>query len=109
MNRWKLAIPVVACVASLYATGCTVREDVVVQPRPVQMRYAPPAEERTEVIPIAPSAEHLWVKGHWYWNGDRYAWRQGRYEARRMGYRWVPAHYETRGGYVYYVDGHWAR
>jgi hypothetical protein len=109
MNRWKLAIPVVACIASLSATGCAVREEVVAEPRPVQVRYAPPVEERVEVAPPAPSAEHIWVRGHWYWNGDQYVWQPGHYEVRRVGYRWVPAHYENRGGVYYYVQGHWAR
>jgi hypothetical protein len=113
MNRWKLAVPVVACVASLFAVGCTTRE-VVVERAPVErpaevvVQSAPPPEQ-VEVVPVAPSTESVWIRGHWHWNGGQWIWRPGHYETRRVGYRWVPAHYESRGGAYYYVQGHWAR
>ncbi|APR88198.1 lipoprotein, putative [Minicystis rosea] len=112
MNVWKLAVPFVLGIASLGATGCAVQEEVEVQspPRPVAVREAPPAADyATEVVPVAPRADYVWIKGHWHYNGARWIWLPGRYEAPRRGARWVPAHYEGRGGAYYYVPGHWAR
>lgn len=111
MNVWKLAVPVVAVFASAFATGCTVHEDVEVvraPPRAVEVRQAPPADQ-VEVVPVAPRADYVWLKGHWHWNGGRWVWIPGRYEVSRRGARWVPAHYEGRGGVYYYIPGHWAR
>jgi hypothetical protein len=113
MNVWKLAAPIVACVASLYASGCAVQEEVDVAPRtapppPVQVQQAPPPDY-DEAVPVAPRANYIWVRGNWHWNGYRYVWLPGRYSAVRPGVRWVPARYEGRGGVYYFVPGHWAR
>jgi len=110
MNRWKLAVPLIAGLASLYATGCVTEERVVVRkhrPAPVRIRQAPPPDE-VEVVPTATRANYAWTRGHWHWNGSRYVWIGGRYRAQRTGVRWVPAHYENRGGEYYYVEEHWA-
>jgi hypothetical protein len=110
MKVWKLAVPFVAGLASLYATGCATEERVVIhhtRPAPVQVREAPPPEQ-VEVVPAAPRADYIWIKGNWHWNGARWVWIAGHYEAQRVGARWVPAHYETRGGTYFYVPGHWA-
>jgi hypothetical protein len=88
-----------------------VREQVVVTeaaPQEVIVQTRPPAEQ-IEVIPVAPSAEHLWIKGNWHWDGRAWVWHPGHYETRRMGFHWVPAHYDERGSSVVYVGGHWAR
>jgi hypothetical protein len=116
MNRWKLAVPVVACVAALFAAGCAHEDRVVVQsgpqqeapPQEIVVSTAPPAEQ-VEVIPQAPGTEYVWIKGHWHWNGAQWQWRAGRYEARRVGYRWIPAHYEQRGPRFIYIGGYWGR
>lgn len=101
MNRWKLALPVVALVfSSLGAVGCVVRE--------VEVEHAPPAE-RQEVVAPAPSREHVWVKGRWRWDGDGYRWQPGHWETRRVGYEWQPGHWErTRRGWTW-REGVWVR
>lgn len=112
MKVWKLAVPFVAGLASLYATGCVAEERVVVhsaRPAPVRVRQAPPAQPAEVEVDAAPRANYTWVRGYWDWNGSRWVWVRGRYEAARSGARWIPAHYETRGGEVYYVPGHWGR
>jgi hypothetical protein len=130
MNRWKLAVPVVASIAlaSLFVAGCTTREVVVREapapapapasaeavvevegpPAPVTVQAAPPPVQ-VEVVPAAPAGEWVWVRGHWHWNGGRWVWLRGRYVQRRVGWHWVEAHVETRGGAVIYVGPHWAR
>jgi hypothetical protein len=109
MNRWKLALPVVAALVSLSATGCYAEADVEVRtpPQPVQVQAAPPPPQ-VEVAP-APRADYVWVGGHWDWTGARYVWLPGHYERQVRNARWVPAHYEQRGPVWYYIRGHWAR
>lgn len=124
MNRWKLVVPVVTCMAPMFVAGCTTREVVVREPAPrgevvvesapaqppaeVVVQSAPPPVQ-VEVVPAAPSAEHIWIAGHWHWNGGAWVWNRGHYEVRRVGYHWVPAHYAVRGGGVVYVAGYWGR
>lgn len=74
----------------------------------VVVRTAPPVEVVERPGP-APSREHIWVRGHWRWDGHRYLWDGGHWEARRVGHSWVPGHWvHARGGW-YWVDGHWQR
>jgi hypothetical protein len=121
MNRWKLAVPVVACLASAFVVGCVdaapppaapgpgVAVAPAAPPQEVIVQQAPPTVEQVEVVPQAPSAEYVWIRGNWHWNGVQWVWRRGHYELRRVGWRWVPAHYEQRGPNWVYVDGHWGR
>jgi hypothetical protein len=77
-------------------------------PTEVVVKAAPPVE-RVEIIPVAPSPAHVWIKGHWHWNGGEWVWNPGRYELGRAGFRWIPPQYVTRGGGYYFVAGHWGR
>ena len=55
----------------------------------------------------APSADHSWVPGNWFWVDTRYAWRPGYWVPQRTDWTWVPSRYNwTRRGYVH-VDGYW--
>jgi hypothetical protein len=99
--RTELVAPTVAVTAPPVAVVETVPTEVVV-------RTKPPAE-RVEVIGVAPSPAHVWIKGHWHWNGGEWVWNPGRYELGRAGFRWVPPQYVERGGAFYFVAGHWGR
>src|SRR5258708_39915275 len=80
---------VVAC-AMLALVACgerrREREVVVVHDAPppppgeevVVVHDAPPPE-RVEVITVAPSPEHVWIRGYWAWRG---------------GWVWMPGHWE---------------
>jgi hypothetical protein len=74
----------------------------------IVVRVAPPRAVR-ERRPPPPSRNHVWVSGYHQWNGNAYAWSQGRWEQRpRPRARWV-AHRWTRqrsGSWVL-VEGHW--
>jgi hypothetical protein len=76
-------------------------------PAAVNVNVAPPAEQ-VEVVPAAPAANYIWIKGHWHWNGVGWVWRRGHYVVQRVGWRWVPAHYEARGGVWVFIGPHWA-
>ena len=96
--------------ASAFGTGCVVHERVVEEPtnEDVVVEREPPAEQ-VETQPAAPSNDHVWIKGHWRWNGHDWVWAPGHWEARRAGYEYVPGHWEHRTkGYVW-IGGHWRR
>lgn len=71
---------------------------------------APPPPQQ-EMIPMAPSPQHVWVQGHWRWDPRmrRHAWYPGRYIIRQSGMVWVPAGWRQHGWRHQYVPGHWRR
>lgn len=110
MNRWKLAVPFIASIASLYATGCVIEERVPMQgePQAVEVDTAPPPPQY-EAVPVTTRPGYIWIGGNWSWTGARYVWVPGRYEAPRRGYRWVAPRYERVGRRYRYVRGHYRR
>ena len=99
MNRWKLALPVIALTfSSLFAIGCVVEERTV--------EREPPAE-RVEVQSAPPTREHVWVRGHWQYDRGDYIWVPGHWQTRRHGYAWQEGRWErTRRGWVWH-EGRW--
>ncbi len=75
-----------------------------------EVSYIPTAPPRNvDVGPNieAPSEDHNWIPGNWYWSDARYLWRPGYWVPQRSNWTWVPARYCWTGrGYVY-VDGYW--
>ncbi|RYZ37428.1 MAG: hypothetical protein EOP49_31725 [Sphingobacteriales bacterium] len=73
----KTTMITLGLVVTLFVTeGCARRTVVVHQPPP-----------RVEVIPVAPSPRHVWVKGHYVQRGHRQVWVKGRYVVTRRA-RW---------------------
>jgi len=74
---------------------------------PIYVRIRPP-RVRVERRTVAPSPNHVWIGGHYRYEGRRYVWEGGRWEmGPRAGAVWVPGHWRhTRRGW-YWVDGHW--
>lgn len=68
-----------------------------------------PVSEPQENPPPQPSANAVWIRGHYTYTGSGYQWESGRWEVAPPGARtyvqpaWQPA---ANGGYVY-VRGHW--
>ena len=68
-----------------------------------------PVSEPHENPPPQPSANAMWIRGHYVYTGAGYQWQPGRWEVPPPGARtwvqptWQPA---ANGGYVY-VRGHW--
>jgi len=94
----KVLGSIIVCVfLSMSAIGCS--SEVVV-------RAAPPPE-RVEVVGVAPSPNHIWIKGHWVWNGREYIWEPGRWELRQAGHVWVEGHWTPRSGGFVWVEGRW--
>ena len=61
-----------------------------------------------EVIEERPSAQHVWIAGHWRWQEGRYAWIAGRWDTPpRANVVWVEPRWDRRGtGYVL-AGGYW--
>ena len=71
--------------------------------------YLPEPPQSLEAGPstMAPSADHFWVPGCWYWADTRYVWRPGYWTAGLSDWIWSPAHYVwTPRGFVF-VSGYW--
>ena len=81
---------------------------------------------RVEVIPVAPSPRHSWVRGHWAWRGGGWAWIPGHYIVgvvpevpvevvevipARPGpeHYWVKGHHIWEGGRWTWHRGVWLR
>jgi hypothetical protein len=69
---------------------------------------APPAPQ-TEVVVVRPSPSHVWIAGHWVWQGH-WVWAPGHWHAGRPGHVWVSGHWVAIGGGRHrWVRGHWRR
>ena len=76
------------------------REEVIVAEQP-------PAPQ-VEVVPAAPSVEHIWVAGYWMHRGGSWEWVSGRYVLRpHRAAVWVPGHWERHPRGWVWVYGRW--
>lgn len=96
MKRLGMHIAIVST-AALLSYGCAVTV-VTEEPPPPQV----------EVRTVAPGPKAVWIDGHWRWNGHRYVWVPGFWEAHARG-TWVSGHWDRRGRGHVWVPGHWAR
>ena len=71
MNK-NFLIAGLSLVIAFSAASCARRVVVVKPPAP-----------RVEVIPVAPSPRHVWVKGYYKPRGRHYVWVPGHYVVRR--------------------------
>jgi hypothetical protein len=77
------------------------------QAQSISVRIAPPAP-RYEVVPVARPG-HVWVRGHWQWQGNQYAWVPGRFVTARAGYVYREPQWVQRGGSWVMVGNTWER
>jgi hypothetical protein len=73
----------------------------------IVVHVAPP-HMRVETRGHRPSPKHVWVSGYHRWDGNAYAWSEGRWEQPPRGHaHWVAHHWShQKGGWVL-VEGHW--
>jgi hypothetical protein len=97
MERLRMTAMVIAFAAITSLAGCA--GEVIVRDRP-------PAA-RVEVIEGSPSARHVWIPGHWAWEGE-WVWKKGYWEVppREHG-EWIPGHWAERPRGWVWVEGHW--
>jgi hypothetical protein len=97
MKKLETTARILALIAIASLAGC-VREVIV--------RNRPPVE-RVEVIEARPSPQHVWIAGHWTWEGE-WVWVKGHWEAPpRERAEWVPGHWVERPNGWVWVEGHW--
>lgn len=94
----KIALVLLACFLLVAISAC-----VVARPR-----VAPPPL-KTEVRPVKPGPNYVWISGHWKWSHSRYVWVTGHWTKPRPGYTWVKGHWQRRGNHWVYIKGHWRR
>jgi WXXGXW repeat (2 copies) len=69
--------------------------------------YGPPAP-RYRVIGVAPGPGYVWTQGYWDRDGDRWAWREGRWlRPPRAHAVWVSPRWERHGREWRYHGGRW--
>lgn len=71
----------------------------------VYVNVAPPAP-RYEVAGPARHG-HVWVPGHWQWQGNGHVWVHGHYVRERPGYHYAQPHWQRHGGGWAYAPGGW--
>ena len=60
-------------------------------PDPVRRRggaYRPRRRCATRRSASPPTPGYFWIGGAWFWEGNRYNWHPGHWQAPRPGYRW---------------------
>ena len=110
-RRTRLTTALLFALAGAAACGPPRREVVIVHERDGReevVEVEPPAD-RAEEIGAAPSAEHVWIRGHWQRRGGEWAWDRGHWEVRRVGHEWIPGHWERRPRGHVWIEGHWRR
>ncbi len=61
-----------------------------------------------EMIEERPSAQHIWLAGHWRWQDGRYAWIAGRWELPpRANVGWVEPRWDRRANGYVLAGGYW--
>src|SRR5690348_13281205 len=64
--------------------------------------YEEPPAERVEIRGVAPSRDHIWIKGHYIRRGREWVWEPGRWELHHGRGEYVAGHWEREGrGWVY--------
>ena len=78
-------------------------------PSAVYVREPPPPIHQARPQPPAPSAQSVWVAGHWSWQG-RWVWIDGSWQTPRAGHVWTPpVAVRAQGGRYEYHPGYWRR
>jgi hypothetical protein len=91
----------------LSTSACVVRAYPGV-PANAEIVVAAPPPPQVEAVSVAPSANHVWIRGHWAWRGA-WVWEPGYWELVRPGHVWVEGHWmRHRHGWVW-VGGRWNR
>lgn len=74
----------------------------------VVVKEAPPPPIVEVIANAAPSPNHVWVSGYWFWNGQSYVWIKGGWYPRPRGVTgWVAGHWEKRAEGSVWIGGYW--
>ena len=89
------------------APNPAVPEASTVSPAPIIDKPLQPAVAQ-EVPEEQPSAQHVWIAGHWRWQDGNYSWVSAHWELPPIpGAVWVEPRWETKGNGYVLVEGSW--
>ena len=101
------ALPLVSCARRVVVVEHDVaysygpREEMVVSEQP-------PAPQK-EVLPAAPSPDHVWVSGYWTHAYNGWVWVPGCHILRpRLHAVWVSGHWDRHARGWIWIHGHWS-
>ena len=107
-----LAAALMAQMAGCAHTQAQVRAPAAPGPAPLEVLIGlnlppPPAAEGPH--PRSPGRDFIWIGGAWYREGERWLWREGRWDRPPVrGARWIgPVARQDGQGYRY-EPGHWS-
>jgi WXXGXW repeat (2 copies) len=97
-----------AVVSAALLSGCSVARPDPPGPSMAAVAPYPPPPRRAEIPPPVPSADSLWLVGHWSWAGAKYIWTPGRYVQRPTPTaNWRPGYWDEEAGGWLWTEGHW--
>jgi hypothetical protein len=103
-----MALAVLAAATAPAPAFAQVQVGVGVGPFDVRFATDAPPPMRREIRSPRPGPDQVWIGGFWDRDGDRWAWREGRWDrAEIRGDRWVTPVYRREGGGYRYEPGHW--
>ena len=94
----------IALVLGLGALSSTASADYGYGSGVVVVRQSPPAQ-RYENVDYRDG--YVWVAGNWNWDGYRWSWIDGHYEASRSGYEYVQSNWTNCDDGYSYNPGYW--
>jgi hypothetical protein len=113
----KYVRPIILFLAAWFAlsvamTGCTCvihHHHQYARPGGVYVSGPPPGPaQAVDARDPQPSEVHVWISGHWDWDGSEWAWADGYWEVPPDdGAAWVEPEYEENEGDWIYTPGHW--
>jgi hypothetical protein len=98
----------VAIICTALLAGCSVAPSDSPGRSAAAVAPYPPPPKRAEIPPAAPSADALWLVGHWNWSGAQYVWARGHYVLRPTPTaNWLPGYWDQEAGGWLWTEGHW--
>lgn len=112
LRRGLTATGLLVLLSSSLAGPATAQLHIPVPPLPgleIRISNEAPPRIRRERTPVRPDREHVYIKGHWDWQGDQWVWVSGRWERpSSRSNRWIAARYVRDGRAWRYEPGHWS-
>ena len=106
---WMTATAALACGTALWSMPAAAYTSVAVHiGAPGAMYVAPPPAPVREYAP-GHRRGHVWVPGHWEWQGNSHVWVAGHFLRARPGYAYRQPQWSHHGDRWSYHGGRWIR
>lgn len=74
----------------------------------IVVKVGPPPPPPREVITVRPGPRHIWIPGHYGWDGRKYVWARGYWTPPPPGRAsWIPGRWDYRNGGHVWIEGRW--